>query len=72
MKYTVKHSHPALPPGLWQVYMALLYGKSIRPIQALTTCRTATAHAQALLGGGGLDVRGEVWFGSFFKRLVVS
>ena len=47
-----KHSHPALPPALWQVYTADLYGTSIRPIQALTTCRTATAHAQALLGGG--------------------
>jgi len=52
--------------------MADPYGGSLRQIckaiQALNTCRTSTAHAQAL-PGGGLVVGGEVWFGSFFKGI---
>ena len=59
---------PRPPPCL----AADLYGGSLRQIykaiQALNTCRTATAHAQAL-PGGGLLAGGEVWFGLFIKGI---
>ena len=63
-----KCSHPALPPALWQIHTAGPYGDSVRPIQAFNTCRAATAHAQAL-PGGGLLAGGEVWFGIFINGL---
>ena len=66
--YQTAH-HPALPPDLgacpWRLSLACQLGVSRHSPRADAPKTLAKA-----LAWGGRDVRGEVWFGSFFKRLV--
>ena len=63
--YQTAH-HPALPPDLGaSVWRVILAGSGFPHV-----ANPPNTLAKALAWVGG-DVRGEVWFGSLFQRLVV-
>ena len=66
--YQTAH-HPALPPVLAPVLGASVWRVILAGSGFPHVANRPNTLAKALAWVGG-DVRGEVWFGSFFKRLV--